>query len=500
MHAAALSSMWRRIRGRSGAWGVWRGAVWAWGWVLLHGPVPAQTAPPALPPAVEAALAQAQLPPQALSVEVVPLGGGSPRLSYRAEAPVNPASLMKLITTYAALDLLGPAYTWSTPVYVEGRVSDGVLHGTLYLQGQGDPKLVVERLWLLLRRVQQLGIREIRGDIVLDGSAFEVPPGDPGAFDEEPWRPYNVLPDALLINYKSIVLGFVPDVARGRAWVTVEPPLHGFAVDPWVPLDFGAACSDWRAQLRAELGDPSRLRFRGAYPARCGENSWAIAHADPRRYNAQAVLGVWLSLGGQLSGTVREGRVPEGLTPVLAATSPPLAEVVRDINKFSNNVMARQLFLTLGRERRGRGDLTSSRAVVEDWLRGRLGGPDPSVVLDNGAGLSREARASAAFFTRLLQSAWADPVMPEFIASLPASGRDGTLRRSRIEPGRAYLKTGSLRDVAALAGYVLGDSGQRYSFVAIVNHPRAAAARPVLEALVAWAMHDRPLGVGRSPQ
>lgn len=483
--------MLRRALPRAGAW---TPAAIVLGLALARGPAQAQTVPLVLPAPVEAALAQAQVPREALAVEVVPVGGGAPRLSHQAQVPVNPASLMKLVTTYAALDLLGPAYTWSTPVYAEGAVADGVLQGTLYLQGQGDPKLVVERLWLLLRRVQQLGIREIRGDIVLDGSAFELPPGDPGAFDEEPWRPYNVLPDALLINYKSIVLGFVPDPARARAWVTVEPPLHGFAVDPWVPLDFTAACGDWRAALQAELGDPARLRFRGAYPARCGENQWAIAHADPRGYNAQAVLGLWRSLGGQLSGTVREGRVPEGLKPLVAASSPTLAEVVRDVNKFSNNVMARQLFLTLGRERRGLGSLVSSRAAVEDWLRSRFGELDASLVLDNGAGLSRQARASAAFFTRLLQSAWTDPVMPELMASLPVTGRDGTLRRTRAGPGRAHLKTGSLRDVAGLAGYVLGDSGQRYSFVAIVNHPRAAAARPALDALVEWAVRDRAEG------
>jgi D-alanyl-D-alanine carboxypeptidase/D-alanyl-D-alanine-endopeptidase (penicillin-binding protein 4) len=454
--------------------------------------LPAWAQPPAvLPAAVEAALAQARVPREAIVVEIVEVGQTQPRLSHRADASVNPASLMKLITTYAALDLLGPSYTWTTPVYAEGEVAEGVLRGNLYLQGRGDPKLVMERLWMLLRRVQQLGIREVQGDIVLDRSAFEVPAADPGAFDDEPLRPYNVLPDALLINYKSVVLGFVPEPARGRARVTVDPPLHGFLVDETVPLDLTAACGDWRGALKAELGDPARLRFRGAYPARCGEGQWPMAHADPRGYNAQAVLGMWRALGGQLTGTVREGAVPAGLVPLAQSISPTLAEVVRDINKFSNNVMARQLFLTLGRERRGLGSPAQSRAAVEDWLRERFGTLDASLVLDNGAGLSRQARASAAFFTRLLQRAWADPVMPELMASLPVSGRDGTLRRSRAAAGVAHLKTGSLRDVAGLAGYVLADSGRRYTFVAIVNHPNASSARPVLDALVDWTVRDR---------
>ncbi len=454
---------------------------------------PAWAQPPApLPAPVEAALAQARLPRDAIVVEIVEVGQAPPRLSHRADASVNPASLMKLITTYAALDLLGPSYTWTTPVYAEGEVVEGVLRGNLYLQGRGDPKLVMERLWMLLRRVQQMGIREVQGDIVLDRSAFELPVGDPGAFDDEPLRPYNVLPDALLINYKSVVIGFVPEIARGRARVTVDPPLHGFLVDDTVPLDLTAACGDWRAALKAEPGDPARLRLRGAYPARCGEMQWPMAYADPRGYNAQAVLGMWRTLGGQLTGTVREGTVPAGLAPLAQSVSPTLAEVVRDINKFSNNVMARQLFLTLGRERRGVGSPALAGAVVEDWLRDRLGALDPGLVIDNGAGLSREARASAAFFTRLLQRAWADPVMPELMASLPVSGRDGTLRRSRAVAGQAHLKTGSLRDVAGLAGYVLGESGRRYTFVAIVNHPNASAARPVLDALVDWTVRDRP--------
>ena len=142
---------------------------------------------------------------------------------------------MKLVTTYAALDLLGPAFVWSTPVYVDGPVRDGVLQGNLYLRGQGDPKLVVERLWLLLRRVQGAGIQQIQGDIVLDHSAFDVVPQDPAAFDGEALRPYNAAPDALLVNFKSLVMTFVPERGTGLAWVHVDPPLAGVALPVTVP-------------------------------------------------------------------------------------------------------------------------------------------------------------------------------------------------------------------------------------------------------------------------
>ena len=189
-----------------------------------------------LPPEVYAALERAKVPPEALVVIVQEAGSNRTRLAWRAEVPVNPASLTKLLTTYAALDLLGPAWTWNTPVWLQGTVTDGVLEGNLVIKGSGDPKLVPERLWLLLRRVQQLGVQEIRGDIVLDRSAFNVPEQNPGDFDGEPLLPYNVRPDALLLAYRSVLLSFTPDAARGVALVGLDPPLAGVRADTSVPL------------------------------------------------------------------------------------------------------------------------------------------------------------------------------------------------------------------------------------------------------------------------
>ncbi|MEY3912427.1 MAG: hypothetical protein RL509_471, partial [Pseudomonadota bacterium] len=229
-----------------------------------------------LPATVEAALQRAQVPREALSVVVMPVsspGKGTPLISHRAQVLVNPASLMKLVTTSVALDQLGPAFTWSTPVYVEGTVREGVLQGNVYLRGQGDPRLGVERLWLLLRRLQGLGIQRIEGDIVLDRSAFEVPARDPGGFDGEPLRPYNATPDALLVNFKSVLMHFVPDRSAQVARVHVEPPLAGVQFPTTVPLSAGD-CLDYRAGLRLEWQDPLQPRFGGSYPASCGERLW----------------------------------------------------------------------------------------------------------------------------------------------------------------------------------------------------------------------------------
>jgi D-alanyl-D-alanine carboxypeptidase/D-alanyl-D-alanine-endopeptidase (penicillin-binding protein 4) len=440
----------------------------------------------ALPPEVEAALARARLPREALAVMVVDAEGKAlPRLNYRTDVPVNPASVAKLATTFAAMELLGPAFTWSTPVYVEGPVQGGILQGNLYIKGQGDPKLVAERLWLLLRRVQGLGIRSIAGDIVLDRSAFDVAPSNPATFDGEPLRPYNASPDALLLNFKSLVMTFTPQGAMAQ--VHIEPPMAGVQFPAAVAMTAGE-CGDWRGRLQADFNDPAQIRFAGTYPAACGERSWPVAYTDPRSYAQRAVAGLWLHMGGRLDGVVREGTVPAGLPPAFEHSSPPLAEVVRDINKYSNNVMAQQLFLTLGLQQKSPSTVEASREVLRQWWRERFGAGDVPA-FDNGSGLSRDERITARQLARLLQAAWASPLMPELVSSLPMAGIDGTLKRGRVK-GIAHLKTGSLRDVAGVAGFVDGASGKRYVLVVIANHPQAAAARGAIEALIDWTARD----------
>jgi serine-type D-Ala-D-Ala carboxypeptidase/endopeptidase (penicillin-binding protein 4) len=456
--------------------------------LTLHGAI-ACAAPDALPPAVAAALDRAKVPRDGTVAMVQEVGGTRPRLAWRTDQPVNPASLMKLLTTFAGLELLGPAWSWSTPVWLQGTVRDGVLDGNLVIKGSGDPKLVVERLWLLLRRVQQLGVREIRGDIVLDRSDFNLPEQNAAEFDGESLRPYNVGADALMLNYKALVLTFTPDAARGSAAISVDPPLAGVRIDASVPMA-ADACGDWRGALRANFTDPLNVRFEGSYPADCSEKVWSVAYADARHYNERAIAGLWQAIGGRLTGSVRDGASPP-TPPTFAASSPPLAEVVRDINKYSNNTMAQQLFLTLALTQRGSGTSDGARDVLKQWATARLGATaNAGLVIDNGSGLSRDGRVSARLLARLLQAAWASPVMPELMSSLPVSGIDGTLIRSNAPSGRAHLKTGSLRDVAGVAGYVLADSGRRYVVVAIANHANANAARPAFDALVQWAAHD----------
>ena len=264
---------------------------------------------------------------------------------------------------------------------------------------------------------------------------------------------------------------------------------------PTSPLAAGP-CGDWRAALRADFSSPDRVRFTGRYPGACGERLWPVAYVEPRAYAARVVQAMWGAAGGTLAGKVREGPTPAGARLWVSAESLPMGDIIADINKFSNNVMAQQLFLTLSSKTQGSGTFEGSRQQLQRWWRERFG-EQAAPVLDNGSGLSRQERTSAASLTALLRRAASGPLSAPFANSLGVAGVDGTVARMRERNGgsealgRAWLKTGSLRDVAAVAGYVNGRSGQRYSLVALINHDNANAARPALDQLVEWVVRDQ---------
>ena len=489
---------------------LWAVAVLA----LLAGAAGANPSPraakPRWPAAFDKALAQAQVPASAVAVLVVDVSGQrAPRLSHRAGEAMNPASTIKLVTTYAALDALGPDFRWQTRVIMDGRINDGLLEGNMVVRGGGDPKLVVERLQALIGHVHSSGVRAIKGDIVLDRSAFSDAKADAAAFDGEPLRPYNTQPDALLINFKSLVMTFTPDPALGRALVRAEPPLAGVQVDASVPLLRGARCGDWRGELRASIDNPTQVKFAGTYASGCGELVWPSAYAEPASYAARAIEGSWRQLGGALTGRVREATSAElvmlrsrgtlsGKTAPLRLDSPslPLLDIVRDVNQFSNNVMAQHLFLSLGLfgqlAATPAGTLEAGREAVQAWWRKTLPAAT-APVMDNGSGLSRIERISANSLAALLQHAAQSPLASTLAESLPVVGVDGRLReRAPGAAGRAQIKTGSLRDVSAVAGYADGKSGKRYVVIGMINHPNASAARPALDRLIEWTVLDRP--------
>jgi D-alanyl-D-alanine carboxypeptidase/D-alanyl-D-alanine-endopeptidase (penicillin-binding protein 4) len=431
-----------------------------------------------------ARLAAARIPADAAAVVIRPVDDGPLRFTANDRKPMNPASTMKIVTTYSALHLLGPAFTFRTEVLADGPVTAGVLRGTLYVRGGGDPHLVIEDLWLLAQRIRGYGIREIRGDIVLDKSFFAQQTHDPAAFDGEEGRAYNVGPDALLLNFKSIALAFTPDPAAKVAHVMVIPEVAGMKAQRTVPAVEGG-CGDWRGRLGADFDDPMNIRFRGAYPLACGERLIHIGALEHTNYFAAVFRALWERQGGAWTGAIRTGEVRDTARLVVAHESAPLAALVRDINKFSNNVMTQQLFLTMGAAGGGPGSAATGGAAVRNLLSAR-GLDMPELVLENGCGLSRVERISAHSLANVLADAWKSQWMPELMSSLPISGVDGTMKTRNVPAGAAHMKTGMLEDTRSIAGYVRSASGKRYVVVAIINHANARHGTGAHDALLEW--------------
>ena len=444
------------------------------------------------PAALHAALAGTGIPREAVALYVQEVDAQEPLLAWNGEQPMNPASTMKLVTTLAALELLGPAYAWRTEVFAQGILAGDTLHGDLALKGYGDPKLDLDRFTALLAELRARGLRDIRGDLILDRSHFQLEHTDPARFDDEPSRPYNVLPDALLLNYKSVRLQFVPEPESGTVRIHTTPALPQIQIANQLALG-AASCSAMPDRPQVQMDVP-RLTFTGVFPRDCGEHSRHFALLAPDEYALSLFRQIWLGLGGSFSGGVRAQPVAPSAQRLLLAESAPLAEIVRDINKFSNNVMARQVFLTLSAAAEPPGSTERSAAVVRAWLRA-AGIDAPELVLENGAGLSRSERISAQSLARILLRGFASPLMPEYIASLPIVGVDGTLKRrlgASAAAGQAHLKTGYLSGVRAVAGYVRNRAGKWLAAVAVINHENAGGAQDFQDAFIEWAyLHDR---------
>ncbi len=451
-----------------------------------------------MPAPVAAALEQAHVAAANRAFVVVPLDGGALQLSQQAAVPMNPASTMKLLTTFAALSTLGPDYRWHTEALARRAPVGGRLDGDLVVRGSGDPSLVVERWWLFVERLRALGMREIRGNLVIDRSGYALPVDPGGSIDGNELRPYNVAPDALLLNFKSVGFTFTALPGARSARVAVLPPLDGMKPIAAPRLASGP-CGDWKGRLQADFSRPLAPVFRGSYPRSCGEKTWFVSLLSPDQYALDSFRALWRAGGGIFRGGVREGVAGADDIVLLDQESPPLAEVIRDINKNSNNVMARQLYLSLGAAAPAGApaavaasepaSTARSAHVMREWLE-HAGIAMPELVLQNGSGLSRQERISAASLARLLVHAWHSNEMPNFLASLPLAGVDGTMKDRPGAAGAAYVKTGTLAEVRALAGYVFAASGHRYVVVALINDPHAEAAQEAHDRFLEWVYRE----------
>jgi D-alanyl-D-alanine carboxypeptidase/D-alanyl-D-alanine-endopeptidase (penicillin-binding protein 4) len=367
---------------------------------LLAGVVAARD----MPLAVVKALKHAGVPTAAAGVYVQEVTGKKVLARSSPTVPFNPASTMKLVTTKAALDLLGPTFTWKTQAYANGMQTGDVLEGDLIIKGSGDPKLVTENFWLFLRQIRARGIREIRGDLLLDRSAFEEIVYDPASFDGDAMKPYNAGADALLLNYESFRFRFVPNETAGLVNVVMDPPAAGYPIA--APALSSEDCGDWQGKLGAAL-DGNSASFGGSFAASCGEKTWYV---HPHRmthtqYFAAVFRQMWSDLGGVFRGEIKSGTTPTNARLVTQWESMTLPEVIRDINKYSNNVMARQLLLTLAANVSGLpGNTERGAQAVRDWFASHK--IDASeLIVENGSGLSRNERISARTMARMLIAA-----------------------------------------------------------------------------------------------
>lgn len=447
-----------------------------------------------VPAAVAFALRKAQVPSDAISIYVIKVGTPAPVIAWNANRAMNPASTMKLVTTFAGLQLLGPQYRWQTAMYADAAPMNGTVTGNIYLRGRGDPKLVPEELSKLIGHVHAAGVHTIDGNLVLDRSYFAADVPKASSLDGEDQKAYNVAPDALLYAFKTLSFTLTPDPVAQTVRIEATPPLAQLKIDNQLQLTNGA-CGDWRSRagMRTQQQPDGMLQvsFSGNYASDCGERGWNVATLNHADFMWGGFVALWQQSGGNFSHMpgLREGTVPRNAVLLATHYGETLASVVRDINKFSNNVMARQLMLTIGAER-GRRPATPANAsiVIRQWLS-QQGLDMPELVIENGSGLSRIERISAANMGRLLLQASASEVGPLLHDSLPIAGFDGTMRKRLVSAnaaGNAYIKTGTLEGVRAIAGYVDAVNGEKYIVVSMINHPNAAAAQAAHDALLQW--------------
>lgn len=438
-----------------------------------------------LPPTVVAALKRAQIPSHNIAIFAQRQNQALPAIAHHASKPMQPASVMKLVTTYAALDILGPAYVWRSEMLSDAPVENGTLKGNLYLKGSGDPKITLERFWLWLRDLRASGIESIAGDVVLDQSLFDVPAE--ASIDSDPSRAYNTEPRALIVNFNSTRLRLSNG---GNASVDIDmlPALAALKLSNRLKIRTGA-CEAWRENISTKLVSTTNgatLNLNGSFPRNCAGREMYLNALPADIYIGELFKSLWHELGGKLEGIVRAGTTPKTARVITVLDSDPLSLLIRDINKFSNNLMTRQLLLTLGARNVVPATPRNGVDGITQWLNKRNLAM-PELVMENGSGLSRRERISAHSLGRLLSDAYRHPLSAEFVSSLPIAGVDGTMKSRLVNTSVAnfaHIKSGALENVRSVAGYVIDRTQAVWVVVAIVNDAAAENAIAVFDALL----------------
>lgn len=444
-----------------------------------------------VPKAVVNVLNKHKLPKSSLSLYIKEIGQPDPIVAYQTRKSRNPASVMKLVTTLAGLELLGPAYHWETEFYYNGILSNGVLQGDLNIKGGGDPFYTRENFWHSLFSLQAKGLKHIKGNLIIDNTLYEPESGHPGQFDNKPYRAYNVFPDAALLNFTAQQFIFLPQPNKVKVYA--DPPSSNLEIRNKLQLTNGS-CRGIAHAVRMKvkhLGLKTIAEFTGQYPSSCGNRELLRSVTENSAFTLGVFKSLWQTMGGSINGTVKHGIVGQNANVIHVHHSKPLREIIQYINKFSNNVMARQLLLTIAKELHGEpGSKKTATLAVESWLQ-KKGIVDKQFVIENGSGLSRTARINALSLGILLEQAYQSPLRPEFLSSLPIAGIDGTMKKrfnGKIPAGKMRMKTGLLNDVRSMAGYVTTRRGKEYIVVSLQNHPGVQnwTGTEVQNALLQW--------------
>ena len=443
---------------------------------------------------VLALMKKKKVPLDNLSVYIRDVNADQPMLSHNIETLRSPASTIKLITTFAALKQLGPNFVWSTEAWTRGEISKGVLDGDLILKGYGDPFLVYERYWKFVNELRDRGLREIKGDVIIDGSHYRVPKHNRKAFDGQSFRVYNAGVSPLMFNFQATRLLLTPpeDDASTNVNLTLYPPSNIVKVDNQLKLVKGR-CKRSHGRPKLSWNAEKRLVVSGSFARSCKPRYLMRLISEPRQLALDAFKQFWTGSGGILKGRLKSGQVEKNDELFHTYASPTLGEQIRLINKWSNNVMTRQLLLTTGVNRYGApATVEKGQDAILDILQ-RHGVNIKGLIIDNGSGLSRKSRISARQMAQLLEAAYRDAYMPEFMSSLSVPGLDGTLAtrfRNEDLAGRSHLKTGTLNQVSAIAGYMLNRRGRRLVVVIQQNGARASRGADIQNEILRWAFEQ----------
>lgn len=432
------------------------------------------------------------------SLLVRDLRRGQDLFAHEADTPRNPASGAKLLTAAAALELIGPAYTFTTSLR-GARPSAGVLPADLYLVGGGDPMLGERDLWALVQALVAEGVREVSGDLVLDASRYDDQVWPPAYDQKSSDAAFQAPVAALALGFSVLTLRVHPGSAVGQpARVSVQPQGAPVTVDNQALTGKGS-----RARLRASVlqgrrGDVVRVRGRIGLAAK---RQLIRRRATRPVLLAGATLRQLLEQSGvRLRGTVRVGAAPADLPMLAEHRSRPLAEIVSAMGKYSNNFIAEMLIKELAVASGERPGTSAAGVAAVATLFEQRDLHRVGLQVTNGSGLYDANRVSAHSLVDLLAAVEADPRLgPDFVAGLAVAGRDGTLRQ-RFRDRRAHsarqhvrAKSGTLSGVASLSGYAWARDGSPLAFACLLEDVRSLeGARRTLDRIAAALARYQP--------